>query len=191
MNPTIRRLVLAFALVVLLLGARSARADSYTVTFASGLTGVLNLTATAQGGGSFLISGVTGSENGLPVGGLIAPNSSGFYAMPDGTGFTYDDLLFPTSPTVFDNGGLLFTLVASNGSTIFENLYSNGTSLYMESAYLANGGSFPSDYSWVPVTFTLVDPPPVATPEPSTLALCLVSMVVFVAWMSKQKKALA
>ncbi len=78
--------------------------------------------------------------------------------MPDGTGFTYDDLLFPTYPTVFDNGGLLFTLNAS-GSLIYENLYSNGTSLYMESAYLGNGGSFPSDYSWVPVTFTLVAPP--------------------------------
>ena len=190
MSPTVSRLVLAFAVVVLLFAATSARADSYTITFTSGLTGALNLTATPQGGGTFLVTAVTGSENGLAVGGLLAPNSSGFYGMPDGTGFAYDDLLFPTSPTVFDNGGLLFTLIA-NGSLIYENLYSNGTSAYLESAYLANGASFPSDYSWVPVTFTLTDPPTVPTPEPSTLALCLVGIIGFVAVMSKQKKVLA
>ncbi len=120
MNPTIRRVVLAFAAVVLLLGATSARADSYQI-----------------GGG-----------------GLIAPNSSGFCAMPDGTGFTYDDILSPTSLPLLDNAGLLFTLIATNGSSIFENLYSTGSSFYLESAYLGNGASFPSDYSYVPVTFT-------------------------------------
>ena len=191
MSPTVSRLVIAFAVVVLLFAATPARADSYTITFTSGLTGALNLTATPQGGGSFLVTGVTGSENGLTVGGLIAPNSSGFCGMPDGTGFIYDDRLFPASTTVFDNGGLLFTLIAGNGSSIYENLYSTGTSLYMESAYLANGASFPSDYSWVPVTFTLTDPPTVPSPEPSTLALCLVGMIGFVAVMSRQKKALA
>ena len=191
MTPTTRRLVLAFAVVVLLFAATSARADSYTITFTSGLTGALNLTATSQGGGTFLVTAVTGSENGLAVGGLIAANSSGFYGMPDGTGFAYDDKLFTTSPTVFDNAGMLFTLLAGNGSLIYENLYSTGTSLYMESAYLANGTSFPSDYSWVPVTFTLTDPPTVPAPEPSTLALCLVGMIGFVAVMSRQKKALA
>jgi len=192
MNPIFRRILLVFAVFVLLLGATSARADSYTITFTSGLTGVLNLTATAQGGGTDLVTAVTGSENGLAVGGLIAPNSSGFYGMPDGTGFNYDDLLFPTSLPVVDNAGLLFTLIGTNGSLIFENLYSTGSSFYLESAYLGNNASFPSDYSYVPVAFTLTDcPPPVATPEPSSLALCLAGMVVFVGFVSKRKRSLA
>ena len=48
--------------------------------------------------------------------------------MPDGTGFAYDDKLFPTSLPLFDNANLLFTLIGSNGSLVFENLYSAGSS---------------------------------------------------------------
>ncbi|MGB2623955.1 MAG: PEP-CTERM sorting domain-containing protein [Candidatus Acidiferrum sp.] len=174
----IRRLGLILGAFLLLGGASSAYADSFQLTFTSGLTGVLDLTATAQGGGSFLVTSVTGTENGLAVGTLIAPNSSGLYTVPDGDGFTYDDLLFPTSSTVFDNDGLLFTLAGSSGS-IFENLYSVGTASYLESAYLANGAAFPADFSYVPVTFTLVDTGSsnVATPEPSTLILSLLGLL--------------
>jgi hypothetical protein len=191
MSLAIRRLSLVSVAVVLLLCATSARADSYTLTFTSGSSGVLNLTGTALGSGSDLVTSVSGSENGLVVGGLVPPNSSGFYAMPDGNGFAYDDVLFPTSLPVFDNAGLLFTLVGPNGSLIFENLYSIGSSFYLESAYLSNGAPFPWDFNYVPVTFTLTDPQPAATPEPSSLALCLAGMVVFIGWMSRHKKILA
>jgi len=185
-----RHIILAFAAIGLLGCAVSARADSFKITFVSGITGALNLTATAQGGGSFLVTGVAGSENGLAVGGIIAPNSSGFFAMPDGNGFSYDDKLFPTSLPVFDNAGLLFTLIGPNGTSIFENLYSIGSSFYLESAYLNNGARFPWDFNYVPVTFTLTDPPPVAvTPEPATLVLCLSGLAVLALAMFKKELA--
>jgi hypothetical protein len=185
------RSLVIFALALLSIGATSARADSYQITFTSGLTGVLNLTATPQGGSTDLVTSVTGSENGMAVGGLIAPNSSGFYAMPDGNGFAYDDKLFPNSLPVFDNAGLLFTLIGSGGTLIFENLYSVGSSSYLESAYLSNGAPFPGDFSFVPVTFTLIDSRPVAAPEPSSLALCMAGLVLFIGLASKHRKALA
>ena len=182
-----RIVLLAVVAAVLLGGASSARADSYQITFTGGLTGVLNLTATTPVGGSSLVTAVTGSENGYAVGGLIAPNASGFYAMPDGNGFNYDDKLFPTSQPVFDNAGLLFTLIGSNGSLIYENLYSVGSSFYLESAYLSNGAPFPWDFSYVPVTFNLKDLPPVAaTPEPSSLVLCLSGLIVLAVSMLKK-----
>jgi hypothetical protein len=78
----------------------------------------------ASGGGTW----AERSENGLSVGGLIAPNSTGAYTASNGDGFTCDNLLFPTSSTVFDNARILFTLVGPTGS-IFENLYSVGSSL--------------------------------------------------------------
>jgi hypothetical protein len=185
------RSVVILALGLLSIGATSARADSYQLTFTSGLSGVLNLTATPQGGSTALVTSVTGSENGMAVGGLIAPNSSGFFAMPDGNGFAYDDKLFPSSLPVFDNAGLLFTLIGSGGTVIFENLYSVGSSFYLESAYLSNGAPFPGDFSFVPVTFSLTDPPPVHAPEPSSMALCLAGLVLFVGLASKHRKALA
>jgi len=182
-----RHIILALAAIGLLGCAVSARADSYKITFTSGIVGALNLNAMAQGGGSFLVTGVTGSENGLAVGGIIAPNSSGFFAMPNGNGFSYDDKLFPTSLPVFDNAGLLFTLIGPNGTSIFENLYSIGSSFYLESAYLNNGARFPWDFSYVPVTFTLTDSPPVTvTPEPPTLVLCLSGLVVLALAMFKK-----
>lgn len=190
MNKLIRSIVI-FSVAVLSIGATFARADSYQLTFTSGLTGVLNLTSTPQGVSTALVTGVTGSENGMAVGGLIAPNSSGFYAMPDGNGFAYDDKLFPNSLPVFDNAGLLFTLIGPGGTLIFENLYSVGSSFYLESAYLSNGAPFPGDFSFVPVTFTLTDPHNVAAPEPSALALCMVGLVLFVGLASKHRKALA
>jgi len=107
--------------------------------------------------------------------------------MPNGNGFSYDDKLFPTSLPVFDNAGLLFTLIGPNGTSIFENLYSIGSSFYLESAYLNNGARFPWDFSYVPVTFTLTDSPPVTvTPEPPTLVLCLSGLVVLALAMFKK-----
>jgi hypothetical protein len=188
MNTMIRRFVLSFAVVVLLAGASAAHADTLQVTLGGGITGVLNLTVTPHGGGSYLVTGMSGSEKiggtTMSVGQLIPPNSSGVYWFPPPAGgFSYDDLIFPSSNTVFDNGGLLFTLLGSGGA-VFENLYSVGTSLYLESAYLNNGAPFPFDFSFVPVTVSVSA---VATPEPSTLILCLVGLILFAGLVYKNK----
>lgn len=190
MSSLVRHLILVLGVVLLLCGASAAFADSYQLTFTSGLSGVLNLTAAPQGGGSFLVTGVTGSENGLQVGGVIAPNSSGLYLFPSGDGFRYDDLLFPTSQPVFDNAGLLFTLLGSHG-LIYENLYSIGSSFYLQSTYLNNGAWFPWDFSYEPVQFTLTKlPPAAATPEPSGVVL-LLSGILALTLIALAKKSVA
>lgn len=161
---------LAFLVLVALIACSASKtyADSFQLIFTSGMSGTLNLTATPHGGGSFLVTSLTGNENGLSVGGIVPTNSSGYFSLPSGNGFLYDNLLFPSSQPIFDNAGLLFTLVGSKG-LIYENLYSIGPSFYLESAFLNNGAPFPGSFSYIPVTFSLTNvPPTVATPEPST-----------------------
>ena len=129
--------------------------------------------------GSEQIGGTT-----LTVGQLIPTNSSGvFWFPPPAGGFTFDNLIYPNSNTVFDSRGLLFTLLGSGGP-IYENLYSVGTSLYMQSAYLNNGAPFPNDFSFVPVTVSVSA---LAAPEPSTLVLCLAGLAVFACLLLKHK----
>jgi hypothetical protein len=178
MSNLVRRFVLTLAVVVLLGGASSAYADGFQLTYSGGgLSGILNLTATPEGGGSFLVTSVSGFQNGSPVTGLIAPVASGLIILPDGDGFTYDDLFFPSSNPFLDNAGLLFTIAGLSEPV---NLYSTGTSSYLQSTYIG-GGNFPNDFISTPVTLTLV-----ATPEPSTLAMCLVGFLVLVLTMSKK-----
>ena len=166
MDHTVCRLSVLLVLALLLVGAPAAYADSYQVTFSGSgvfgtpIRGSLNLTASPLGGGAFLVTGVSGVENGLAVGGLIPSNSTGLVIFPNVNGFQYDDKLFPNSDPVFDKGGLLFTLVGPHGGVIYENLYSTGASLYLESAYL-NGLPYPLNFSYGPVKIGVV-----ATPEP-------------------------
>jgi len=178
MNSLIRRLFIGLSVIVLLGAASAAHADSLQLTLGGGLTGVLNLTVTSNGGGSYLVTGISGSEKisgtTYATGQVIAPNGTGVYWFPPPAGgFTYDDLIFPSSNTIFDNGGLLFTLASSTGP-IYENLYSIGTSTYLQSAFLNNGAPFPWDFSYVPVTLSVSKL--VATPEPSSLLLCLAGL---------------
>src|ERR1700690_1730701 len=175
MNSFARRLVITLALVVLLGGASSAYADSFQLTYSGGgLNGILNLTATPEGGGSYLVTSISGVQNGSLVTGLIAPVASGLIILPDGDGFTYDNLLFAGSNTILDNAGLLFTIAGLSQPV---NLYSVGTSSYMQSTYTGVGGSwsFPNDFDSTPVRLALV-----TTPEPSTLALCLMGFLVLI-----------
>jgi hypothetical protein len=191
MKSIIRSFLIAFALAALSLGASIAKADSITVTLGGGLTGVLNLTITPNGGGSYLVTSMSGSEtisgSTMNVGTVVPTNASGtFWFPPPAGGFTYDDLIFPGSSTVFDNAGLLFTLLGSSG-TVYENLYSVGTSLYLESAYLNNGVPFPNDFSYVPVTVSLSGSHfVVGAPEPSSLSLALAGMLILAGLLIKK-----
>jgi len=124
-----------------------------------------------------LVTGVSGSQNGSLVTGLVAPVASDLIILPDGDGFTYDDLLFPSSNPILDNAGLLFTIAGLSEPV---NLYSTGSSSYMQSTYIG-GGNFPNDFISTPVTLTLV-----ATPEPSALAMCLLGFLVLVLTTSRK-----
>jgi hypothetical protein len=189
MSLKIRKFVLGFTAAVLLAGASTAKADTLQVTLGGGLSGVLNLTVTPDGAGTYLVTSATGTEkmsgNTYSVGTVVPTNSAGVYWFPPPAGgFTFDNLIFPTSNTVFDNAGLFFTLLGSGG-TVFENLYSVGTSSYLQSAYLNNGAPFPWDFSFVPVTVS-VSSLVVATPEPSSLVLCLAGMALVAGMLLKR-----
>jgi hypothetical protein len=189
MSSKIRQLILALAVVMVLVGASATNADTLQVTLGGGLSGVLDLTVTPDGPGTYLVTKLTGTEviGGATflVGALLPTNSSGVYWFPPPAGgFTYDNLIFPGSSTVFDNGGLLFTLIGGGGS-VFENLYSVGTASYLQSAYLNNGAPFPLDFSSTPVTVS-VSKLVVATPEPSSLILCIAGMLLGAAFLFKK-----
>lgn len=64
MNTLVCRFALTLAVVRLLCSAPPAYADSFQLTYSGGaLSGILNLTATPQAGGSFLVTSISDSQN--------------------------------------------------------------------------------------------------------------------------------
>ena len=143
-------LLSSLALLSVLAISASAHADTFnfSATGSSGpFSGSGTLTASAQGGGEYLISDITGTG----VTGLIAPG--GFNGN--------DNLLFPTATPTLDAQGFSFTEV--NGPDHYKvNIFNDGTGYF---AYLDDEDNFTQT---VPVTFSLAT---AATPEPSTLIL--------------------
>ena len=176
---SILRSTVFYAALVLLVGASSAFADTYQVTFTgTGISGLLNLTATPAGSGKELVTSITGNVNGASILSLIAPKTSSGYSnftLPDGSYWFYDDLIFPSSSAFLDLGGLLFT-IAGNPHPV--NLFYNPPTQY--STYLG-GGNFPKDFKTTDVKLTVM-----ATPEPSTLALLLAGILVSVGLLFKK-----
>jgi hypothetical protein len=193
MTSKIRQLILALAVLVFLVGASAAKADTFQVTLSGGLTGVLDLTAVSNGGGSYLVTALTGTESigghTLTVSQLIAPTSAGvhWFPPPTGDGFTYDNLIFPGSTPIFDNGGLLFTVLGAGSAPVYENLYSVLNLGYLQSAYLGTG-VFPNDFTYIPVNVSVsnISNLVVATPEPSSLVLVLAGMAIVGAFLLKK-----
>jgi hypothetical protein len=163
----IRQSILIVAVITMLGFASAAHADTFQVSYTgSGLNGILNLTTTAKGGGVYQVTSLSGSQNGVPVTGLVpATAASGYtnYYVPNGDYFYFDNLIAPNSNPVFDVGGLLFDLL---GSSTPENLYYNGG--YIVSNYVP-GFSYPQDFSIKYVKLSVVP-----TPELPALPLFLV-----------------
>ena len=170
---SILRSIVFFAAAILLAGASSAFADTYQVTFTgTGVNGLLNLTATPYGSGTELVTAISGNVNGASVLSLIVPTASSGYSsftLPDGDLWIYDNLIFPTSSSFLDFGGLLFTI---QGNAQPVNLFYNPPTTY--GTYTGAGGSanFPNDFVLTDVTLTAVP-----IPEPSTLALVLAGIL--------------
>jgi VPDSG-CTERM motif len=117
---TLKYALLAFGLFAL--NAANVQANTifdFTFSDSGGNVGSGMLSATAQGGGSFLAV----SGNLLVTGGSAA----GTYALSPGpsVAFIFDNLLFPSGNPLVDNGGLLFK---SAGLEI--NIYSTGPDDY-------------------------------------------------------------
>lgn len=107
-------------------------------------------TTTTSSPGQYLITGVSGTAEGSPIAGIIAP---GLY--PTNPGPPNDNLLFiPPSPGYFDFNGVSFALL--NGSQV--NLY------FFDGGYFVDTNN---DSSVDRTTVTLGAP----TPEPDSLIL--------------------
>jgi hypothetical protein len=168
MTPQAYCLLSIFSVLFFLAAASPVYADAFQFTFTgTGINGVLDVTATSQGSGTFLATSISGTVNGNAVTGLIAPTAlSGYsdYTLPDGDFYSYDDLLFPSATPPLDLGGLLFTVVGESQPV---NLWDTTYGVYI------GGGNYPNDFVDTPVTFSA----PVPVPEPPTLLLLFASLL--------------
>jgi len=138
-----------FALVVLFAGAQSAYADEFNFTFSgSGLSASGIFTTDPESGGSFLVTSISGLQNGLDMT-LLAP----------GTYAANDNLLFPAFPQL-DQSGISFL---SGGIDYNIYFYSSG-SAYLNCNSVTDGGCFVP--AGTPITFTASP-----VPEPASLIL--------------------
>jgi hypothetical protein len=147
------------ALVAILACGSAAYANTMTFSFSGpDASGSGSMQATAQGGGSYLVTSMTGSVFidgvGGPITGLVPTGSNGLYI--------YNNLVYPSSTPELDYQGLVFgvtgfadamNLCADPGC----NLSSGGQTWLIDHV---NG-----NYSFYPVEFSA------AVPEPSALVL--------------------
>ena len=144
-----RRLLPLFVLLGSFAIPAAAHADTFDFSAtgsAGGFSGSGTLTAIQNGGGSYLITAISGSG----VTGLFAPN--GFNGN--------DNLLFPSTSPTLDSQGFSFTDV--NGPDTFDiNIFNNGSGYFV---FLKDEDNFTET---LPVNFALS----AATPEPSTFVL--------------------
>lgn len=152
---------LLFAGFLLLLGtAQRAHADTFNIAW-DGTYGAGNavLTATNEGSGDFLVTNITGSQNGTMISGLLAPKA-----------FVNDNLIFPTATPQLDSFGVSF----NEGATEF-NLFFFSSSYFECSSNVCS--SVATSSLSTPLTSFSITP----APEPSSLILLLVGLAGLVA----------
>lgn len=175
--------VLVLALAAGLFCAKGGYADTLSWTMSgTGVTGSGTMTATNEGGGEYLVTGMTGSLFINGTGGDITGFTSymgtpGTYGV-DPTGlYNYDDLIFPSATPQLDLWGLVFSVA---GFTDPLNLCggagcSDGGLPYIQwnagTAGPGNDLGYSSAYNEYPVTFSAT-----LTPEPSAVALLLLGL---------------
>jgi hypothetical protein len=137
-----------------LLSVLAIPAAAHAVTFnftatgaGGGFSGSGTFLATADGGGQYTITGISGTD----INGLVAPG--GFNGN--------DNLLFPTSNTYVDSKGFAFTATQTDTNFTVD-IFSTGVGSY-DAHFLDSDGVAAT----LPVTFSLVS----STPEPSCLLL--------------------
>ena len=132
-------LKLGTALVILTFATSAFATNIYFNYSGSGFTGSGVFTATDQGGGTYLVTGVNGQQNTIPFTGVEPLGANG--------GYTYDNLLFLNSTPQLDLSGILLSWNGGDVNLGF------------------NGGHY---VQWNPTEYVL-DFSASATPEPSTL----------------------
>jgi hypothetical protein len=147
--------VVLFSLMLTALTSTSAYANSiFDFTFSSGaISASGQFTASSTGVGTYLITGVSGTTNGVTITGVLPPKS-----------FAGNDNVLQDPGPVLDVSGVSYSL--ANGDAI--NLY---TFLGIDSAILydPSAGTFLNTAGTVSITST--------APEPGTLALLSTGIV--------------
>jgi hypothetical protein len=176
MSSLVRKAVLMGALAALMLFAKGASADSFNFSYSGvGITGMGSFIATPDGGGTYTVTSVTGTQNGAPITGMVAVANSGYYTVPDGDNFTYDNLIMIGTSPQLDLNGLLFTV---QGQSQPVNLYYD-TNSYYDAVYVG-GASYPNDFVLTPVSFSV-------TPAPESSSLVLLGFgLLALAWVLRR-----
>lgn len=182
MRTQTRLLILTVAVVAMAAFAGTASADEFTINFfGSGFSGTLDVDTTLVSTGVYAIDSISGTVGFTPVTGLVpVTTTTGFsqFNLPDGSFWTYDNLLFADSDPVVDNGGILFTLA---GVAQPVNLFSTPQGQF---GIYIGGGNFPNDFVINPVQVSVV-----STPEPSSLVFGLSGLAFLMACLAKKKFA--
>ncbi|HWB33687.1 MAG TPA: PEP-CTERM sorting domain-containing protein [Acidobacteriaceae bacterium] len=149
-----RKLLSTFALLSVLALPAAAYADTFDFTATGsggGFSGSGSFIATANGDGSWTIDGISGTG----ITSLIAPG--GFMGN--------DNLLFPGSASLVDTSGFAFD--DTQGDTGFTVNIASVLGGGYEASFLDSDGFSAT----VPVTFSLTNTTPSATPEPASWLL--------------------
>jgi hypothetical protein len=171
------------------LGAGAANATtleefsfSYSGTFGGGsVSGSGTLFGIAQGGGEFLLTSGSGTST---EAGNLTLETAGTYInnLAPTDNLISDNLLFPSSNPVLDGDGIVFMGSSLVSDSNYFNIWGNGPGSY---TYFNNYDATP--YSSGPITFTVDDLGPAATPLPATLPLLAGGLGLF-GFLSRRKK---
>jgi hypothetical protein len=104
------------AAAALLLCGSAAFADQFDLTWTGAYgPGDAILTATSEGGGDWLVTSITGTQNGKTITGLLAPGTYG----------GNDNEIFPFASPEEDSSGLAFTAGKAEFNLFFDDLSGN------------------------------------------------------------------
>jgi len=161
-----KRVILVVLALVVLTFAVPGIADEISFSFTGGgFTASGTFTATNEGGGIWLVTGVAGLQNGVAFGGLVpaawvgAGNSVDAFNHVGANTYHYiynNQLALGSNPLVDGNGILLYT-----PGGVWENVYWNGSSYV-----IVTDGAYPNENL---ISFQASLAP--AVPEPGTMLL--------------------